>query len=106
MAGPYEHSNNPRISPGISTRRYKSPSGVPIAIGIGAGAAAAKKAAWIILFSSVPAILSYAYLHYSETGAFPSLSKNASGMLVSAMIGSILGTLDEQMDGSPAALEK
>jgi hypothetical protein len=91
MAGPYAHSNNSRTSSGISARRYKLPSGIPIAAGAGAAAVTVRKIAWIILFSSVPATLCYAYLHYSETGAFPSLSKNAGGMLAGATIGSLLG---------------
>ncbi|MEX2234193.1 MAG: histidine kinase [Cyclobacteriaceae bacterium] len=72
MAGYYAQSNN------------KSPLGDLGALGAGALGAVA-------FFSSLPAVLFYTYLHYSETGVFPSLQKNISGFLTSILIGIILG---------------
>src|SRR5688572_5726911 len=45
----------------------------------------------ISAFSSLLAVLFYSYLHYSETGVFPSLQKNISGFLTSVLIGILLG---------------
>jgi hypothetical protein len=50
-----------------------------------------KRLAWVALFSSWPAVSFYVYLHFSETGKFPALSTNFSGIIASIIIGTLLG---------------
>jgi two-component system, LytTR family, sensor kinase len=45
----------------------------------------------ILLIGSVLGILFYSYLHFSETGFFPSLDSNPEGFVFSILIGMILG---------------
>lgn len=82
MAEHYVQSNNPRIN----IPRPRSPSQ------LAAGRVRAGKIAWIALLSGLPGLVFYGYLHYSETAAFPTLEKNATGFFASAAIGIIVGS--------------
>jgi two-component system, LytTR family, sensor kinase len=50
-----------------------------------------KRRALLIVISGFFAVLFYAYLHFSETGKFPNLTRNIDGFAASMFIGVLLG---------------
>jgi len=50
-----------------------------------------RKLGRVAFFSSFAAVLFYAYVHFSETGVFPALEKNISGVIASIIMGILLG---------------
>jgi sensor histidine kinase YesM len=49
-----------------------------------------KKVTWIVLRTAVLFAVLFLYLHYSETSRLPDVTKNASGLLISIVIGGLI----------------
>src|SRR5687768_11414258 len=52
-----------------------------------------RKMAMVLLYSTVPSVLFYTYLNYSETGRLPTLQEDFAGFAIAVLVGLITGTV-------------